>query len=492
MDWAALGSAAPLWATPRSPDRPTGGPAVAVVAAKMGYRLMPWQRHVLDVSLEFDPVTREWAYPIVVTTVPRQAGKTTIITPRAIWEGMLRPKGYHWYTAQTRQDARDHFLQMMDDVEPVPTFRKLGFKVRRANGSEGLAMPGRAYYRVFNPSGDGLHGKTNRSVTVDEVWAFSEAAGTQLMQAIVPTFTTTGGQTVLTSTQGNASSVWLADWCARGQAAVEGGATSGVAYFHWGLPKGNDASDLREVLAAHPGAGFTLKMSALHAARGQLGAAEFARAYGNVPTLGKDFVIGHAQWAEGAATEALPGPGEWWLSLDAGLDETDGAIMATWSPEPGRIHCELMDYRLGVDWMAGRVLELAQARRPAHIVADEKMPGQHVLDAIRAGLPAAGARPALRGREVTTTTLQQYASACSGMLGAYAASVAGAQRQVTYTRHPALDAAAGSLTKRYVGDGLWVWGRRAAAASIAPFVAATVGVWAVRALARPAAFRIAS
>ena len=39
---------------------------------------MPWQRQVADVALELDDAGR-FAYPLVVITVPRQSGKTTLL-----------------------------------------------------------------------------------------------------------------------------------------------------------------------------------------------------------------------------------------------------------------------------------------------------------------------------------------------------------------------------------------------------------------------------
>lgn len=71
---ALLSSAQPRWATERT-DRPTRGDTAAMVAAKLGFGLMPWQRQVLDTALEVNPETGKLAYRQVMVTCPRQAGK---------------------------------------------------------------------------------------------------------------------------------------------------------------------------------------------------------------------------------------------------------------------------------------------------------------------------------------------------------------------------------------------------------------------------------
>ena len=65
----------PKYATRRNPANPTFGARIAAVAAYLGGSLMPWQRQVADVALELDPNDPgAWRYPVVVVTVPRQAG----------------------------------------------------------------------------------------------------------------------------------------------------------------------------------------------------------------------------------------------------------------------------------------------------------------------------------------------------------------------------------------------------------------------------------
>src|SRR5215471_15214010 len=75
--WPTSRGPAPAIATARTPERLTFGGAVAKLAAAMGRPLMPWQSYVADVALEVDDAGR-FCYQLVLVTVPRQSGKTTL------------------------------------------------------------------------------------------------------------------------------------------------------------------------------------------------------------------------------------------------------------------------------------------------------------------------------------------------------------------------------------------------------------------------------
>ncbi len=49
------------------------GPAVGMVARRLGMELMPWQQHVADVAFEVNPETGRLAYREIVLTVPRRS-----------------------------------------------------------------------------------------------------------------------------------------------------------------------------------------------------------------------------------------------------------------------------------------------------------------------------------------------------------------------------------------------------------------------------------
>lgn len=426
----------------------------------LGWPFMPWQRGAADVACEIDPITGEWFYDTVILLIQRQAGKTILTGSTGAHRCLTGPDLKCWFTAQRREDARDSWMDLVKKVRRSP-LRPPTTKIRESNGQETITFPTGSDYRVFAPSEDALHGKANAMVTVDEAWSFDDVRGDELMQAIVPTFTTIPGQLWVISAAGHAGSTWLAGMRDAGRAVVEAGRTDGICYIEYGIGDDVDPMDLAAVAAAHPGNGYTLRPQALITASRLLKPGEFARAYGNRWTGAAERVIPALLWqrCEDEITP-LPGPGGLALGFEVGPDGSDAAIVAGWRDEAGRPHVELLDVREGSGWLIPRLKELAASLRPRLVVYDRFGP------AVAAGDAAARAKLAVRG-----TTTDEYTTACTAV---YDAIINGDLR---VRPHPALDAAAAAAAKRMVGE-RWAWGRRASVGSIAALVAATLAVWA--------------
>jgi hypothetical protein len=418
---------------------------------------MPWQRQVADVGLEVEPSTGEWAYSTIILEVQRQAGKTSLIggmgTHRAI-TGLDRGI---WYTAQRRQDARDNFMALVKRLRRSPLAGMI--KVRESNGSEGIAFPTGSEYRLFAPSEDALHGKATHLVTVDEAWAFDEVRGDELLQAIIPTFTTTPGQLFIPSAAGTARSTWFRGLVDTGRMLVEAGRTDTIAYFGWGIGDDVDPADLGAVALAHPGYGYTLRPAGLIQAATTMKAGEFARAYGSRWTGAAERAIPALLWLSAPDPLAVL-PARFAVGFDGGMNG-DAAIAIAWRDERGVAHVELADVRDDAAWLTGRLGQMIRDYEIANLVFDRFGPAVAAGDAAeRAGLTLA------------STTTDQYVTACASFL---AGLVDGTLK---YRPHPALDAAVEAAGKRPVGD-RWAWGRRISTSTIAPLVAATLAVWAV-------------
>jgi hypothetical protein len=476
--------APPLYATRRTPSRRTHGGAIGAVARAMGGQLMGHQQYVADVATEVLD-DGSWAYPVVVVELQRQGGKTHLVNPMACERCATRRDAMAWFTAQTRQDARDTFTEgYMRRLEASPLGSRI--KSRRSNGSEGLWFPTGSTFRVFAPTPDAMHGKANELVVVDEGWAFTGARGLELEQAILPTFTTTGGQLWIISAAGHGESEWLRSWVERGRAAVELGRTEGVAYFKWGLDpalvpeveQGLEAGHLDPdssalthaldlVLAAHPaaGPGGTLHLGALRSAALTMRPGEFLRAYATVWTATEERVIPAEAWARGQLTpEAWPPPALGTavaLGVDVALDRSDAAVVAAWRDRPdGPLRWDVLERRTGsASWVPGYVQDL-RARRAIRGVGHNGGPAADVADELeRAGVPTIGLGP------------RDYATACGQVLRTIL------DGQLHHLAQGPLEAAVAAAARRELGDGMG-WGRRQSAASIASLVAGTAATWA--------------
>jgi Phage terminase large subunit (GpA) len=456
----------PTFATPRTPSRATYGPAVAKLADALGWPLMPWQRMAADVLNEVDS-DGLFVYSTAVITVPRQSGKTTLTGANAQHRAIYRPRRRIWYTAQTREIARDWLLnEHVPGLEISPL--KPYARVRRAQGSEGITYPHGSMFRIFAPLPAALHSKQSDLVIVDECWAHELERGKQIDQAIVPTQATRpGAQVWKLSTAGDEKSLWLWEIIQRGRTAVTEGRREGIAYFEWACPEDLDPCAPSSWARFHPAFGITIGVSQMKAALDELGPAGFARAYGN-------------RWPEGMGATAAPKipPGRWAavqtppltavpdgvrvaLGFDTSRDRAQGVISVAWR-DLGGTRCEIIDARPGTGWMAERLAEIATRRQPVAIGYPADSPALDIADELATdGFPMLP----IRGND--------WPAACAGWFGAIS------EGTIRIGSHPALSAAAEAAPGHDVGDGKWAWYRRGTVVSIAPVIATTAAVWAL-------------
>src|SRR4051812_33501354 len=190
---------APRWATPRTPERPTYGPAIIAIAGLLGRPFMPWQVQVVMVGLEVqseaagDPNPGAWAYDEVDVFVERQAGKTTLLRPVMVHRcGVPRARGF--MTAQTGREARARLMDATDDILTSvyrPRVRRKvshSFEELRWLATQATMVP-------FSPNEDDMHGETPDLVSVDEIWAYGAEEARKLTAAYEPGFATKNGQT---------------------------------------------------------------------------------------------------------------------------------------------------------------------------------------------------------------------------------------------------------------------------------------------------------
>lgn len=448
------------WATERDHRRLTMGPAVARVAAALGQPLMPWQRYVADVTGEVDAFGR-YAYPLVVVSVPRQSGKTTLGLAQAVHRCLQGPDRRAWWTAQTGMDARDKWREFVDQLMASPLRSMVAGRPRKGNGGESLRFVNGSTFRPHPPTRDALHGKQSDHNDLDEAWAFDETTGADLFQAITPTQATRpGAQTVIWSTRGTRDSTWFHGLINRARAGEPG-----LALFDWGIPDDADPMNLDVVAAHHPALGLTITPDAVRAARVALGdkPAEFARAYGNRATGAGERVLPAPAWDAAGTLDPLP-PGRPAFAAAVSRDGTVGAIVAAVAGPDGVPWCEVIEHRPGRAWLAPRLLEITSRHDAVGVAVDRKGPAAPVADALE-----------LAGLTLLPLAGPDYAAACQDVLDRVTATVP----TLRHRRHAALDDAADVAGRRTVADGAWVWSRSASTGDICALEAMTLAAWAV-------------
>ena len=466
-------TAEPRHHTARNPDRPTRGRGVADVSRAKARTQMPWQRRAADVALELDPETGHYWYGIVIVSVPRQAGKTTLESDVADHRCLTLPGARAWITMQNGKTVdswmrEEHFGALARaTMLGTPGSSSCRYQQVRRAGEVGVRWQHGSTFYTFPPKRDALHSKQTDVAFVDEAWAHDAATGADIRQAIRPTMATRrGAQLWIVSTMGDDSSAFFDDYVEMGRAAV-GNPNSRVCFVDYGLPDDADPEDLELVAAHHPAYGHTITMQTLVDARADFGAdvAGWARAYGNRPTRTRETAIPAGVWGAagrprpdvpdrvGIGLDATPAGDRaalfaGWRQVDPGCedgDELHGHVESLWTGRPSRETPQL-------------IVELCR-RRKAPLVVDRAAVG--ALELVDA---CARLDPKL---VVEFLSMQQSASAAGALYR-------GVLDDTVHHHHDAeLTAAVEVAGTRPASDGGFLWRRAASAGSIAELVAAT-------------------
>ena len=446
--------AAPRFHTERDPRFPSMGPKIAKAAAALGRPPMPWQARAIDVIGEVD-TTGRLRYHTVIITVPRQSGKTTISLGVSFHRALWIPESKVWFTAQTGQAARERFLDELGRpaVQRFPSLVKLN----RGAGDTRLTIPATgSQIRPHPPTEEYLHGEQSDLNLIDEPWVLSEDEASALMQAIEPTQATRpNAQTIMLSTAGTAASTW---WQRQVDEARDG--KPGVAIIDYGIPLDADPTDLEAVIAAHPAVGHTIARSAIEKAYQTLTPAEFARGYGNIPTVGIANLFTDDELESVTDETPIPADARVSIAVAVGRDLEESAIVAAGLDGDTPV-VEVIDARPGVGWLADEAAAVATAQR-LPIVLDKVGPASDIADTLET-----------RGIEVVAPRARDVSNAVGSMVARLHAGT------IRLRPDSGLSAEIRGARTRDMGDAGVMWSRKKSALPIARLEAATLAVYSV-------------
>lgn len=363
-------SAPARYATAPNPHAVHELSTVEAMARFLDTPLMPWQSQVARVVTERRADGKGWRYPVVVLTVPRQSGKTTIMRAIMAQRTLRYPGVQVFYTAQSGKDARERWDDLVDLVDiKCPAL----VNVRRAAGRECMEWKnGRGQVRLFAPTKKALHGYTPESVMLDEAFAFDEDLGAALLGAIVPSQATLSERQMwIVSTAGDEESTWFKRWINRGRESLEDPAAS-IAYFEWSAEDGLDLSDPATYAAFHPAIGYTQTAEEMAQALELLGASEFERAYGNRWAAVENYVVS-TETLNACLNDNQTPPADMsqvTLAYDIAADRSAAAIWACWTDEDGT-HLRPYLAKSGIWWVADEIKKARNELGVQRIGADD-------------------------------------------------------------------------------------------------------------------------
>ena len=312
----ALAECPPRFATMPTPGAPHLLDSMIVVAAWLGFKLMPWQALVLRVLTEMHPDRRP-KYRHAVVMVPRQSGKTALMLIVLIARLML---GWQQvvFAGQSGQAGR---TRMTETFWPRLVRYELdlifGLDLRKGNWPDIKRPESGSRIATWGGSEDANHGDTLDLAVCDEVWKFFDDV---LDQSLVPTMRTRrSAQKVDVSTAGTERSGYLLERQRRGRGYVDGGSCeqNRTAYFEWSAPDGADPEDPAVAAACNPGLGYVLDVAEIDSDRVTMSESAFRRTNLNQFVLSDEpWVISEEMWAAVKCEVATPSGGVV-MALDA-------------------------------------------------------------------------------------------------------------------------------------------------------------------------------
>lgn len=460
--------------TARTPGRKTVGPRVAAISAALGRPFMPWQHAAANVMGEVNPRTGRYAYPLVIISVQRQAGKTAMVLATGTHRGLQRPGRRIWYTAQTGFDARDNFLEMAEPAEQSALSST--FELKKGAAQTQLQFVNGSRFRAHPPTQGALHGKQADLNLLDEAWEYTEVQAAALMAGVTPAQATRnmhphlGAQTVILSTRGDARSTWFHGKIAE---AID---NPGVCLIDFGVPDHEDPTDLEVIARYHPAFGHTQDMATFEAARTQLPDADFIRGYANRETKARNALLPAAVLDAVETRDPLPAGAPIVIAAAVSWARDETVIVAA-AMVGGVPVLEIMEQRPGTVWAADVIARFREAQRPLAVVVDKVGPSAGLADELL--LAGIDLLP-LTGRDVSTGTediLDRMTHTDEDETLA---------PRVRYRRDAAFRRAWDNVTMRTVADIGRVFDRRRSAGSIAAAEASMLAVLALTHAPAPA------
>jgi hypothetical protein len=441
----------------------------------LGFDLIPWQRWLLIHALELRPDGR-FRFRTVLVLVARQNGKTTIVEVKNLWKMFVLRVPLVIGTAQNLDVSEESWDKAVEIVESIPELfaevpRDGG--VVRVNGKKTLKLIHGSRWKVAAASRKGGRGLSGDDVNLDELrehhtwdsWAAVTKTTMARRKAQIWAF----------SNAGDDRSIVLNDLQEKGRTAVEDPeADSSLGIFEWSAPDDCPIDDPQMWRLANPSLGYPQGISyeALRAALETDPEPIFRTEClcQRVPDLVPS-KIPLTAWVKCADPKSTIAGGVV-LSWQVSWDRSWGAIGVAGFRSDGLPHVELIDYRQGTDWIAGRFGELAKRHSVLAVMYNPAGPGASLLNEVSERLPVK--------LEPQSMTARDQANACGRL---YDAAITGQMRQLGDDR--LLTMLRKSATRTLVDS--WAWDLRHSAGDISGLCAITDALHGLGVFGKPPA-----
>jgi len=419
--------------------------------------LMPWQRWLLIHALELAP--GGFRFRTVLVLAARQNGKTLCVEVKNLWKLFVLRVPLVIGTAQILDYAEESWDKAVEMIEGVPALFAELTQVDRTNGKKAFRLAHGSRWKIAAASRRGGRSLTADDVNLDELrehhtwdsWGAVTKTTMARRKAQIWAF----------SNAGDDRSIVLNDLREKGLATVDDPmADPSLGIFEWSAPDDCPVDDPKMWVLANPSLGYPQGVSeaALRAALSTDPEPVFKTEClcQRVPDLVPS-KIPLTAWVN-CKDPASQIVGRVVLSWEVSWDRAHAAIGVAGYRSDSLPHVELIDYRDGTDWLAGRMGEICRRQPVVAVVFNPSGPGASLLNEVTERLPVK--------LEPAPMTARDQANACGRI---HDAAVTRQLRQLGDGR--LLDMLRNSATRPLVDA--WAWDLKRSVGDICGLVAIT-------------------
>lgn len=432
-------------------------------AAELGTPFMPWQRKVGRLIGELRPPTPEeldqWGpevigdglprFDLIIVSVPRQSGKTTIAKASTKAKAERHPGAALFGTAQSRIYAVKHLESLALNLGPR-------VKSRLGVGAERILWPNGSRYEVIAPNESGGHGDSIDWMLIDEGWRLEShtLGGIRPAMAARP-----HAQMLIISTMGTVDSDVWNSLVQLGRESVDD-PESTTAYVEYSAPDEDAVLDPSRWVEWMPALGRTLRPGAIVADMKILPPSDFVRAYGNL-TVASLSIVFPEEWVTKAWRVAIPPADRIVLALDVNDEPSGATITGAHLLDGGVQALRTMEWRHGSpNWVLGSIEKIMERRSVEAVAADFGGPARQLHSELvalceRRGISLVDRKP----RELGGDTAGFHDALREG--------------SVVIERNEQLESAIRGAARKNLGD-LWVPNRRRMMVDASPIISAVI------------------
>lgn len=352
-----------------------------------------------------------------VIEIPRRASKTTSIFMKLLGRSARRPGRQTTFSAQNgvagsrrlrEWGARLDAVNPPDDLDLPPWLRGRprlnkqrerhvalfgddmlpeaeqtggrGFRIMRGEVGKGIYFDNGSTFLVLKPEADAYRGEGADDSWFDEFQEVDPDEGAEVLAGVLPLQDTKiGASTIVSGTAGEArvGPFWgMLKRLRAGDAAMGG--------LDYAFPEGVEWADIEDEDRAmqmlrenHPGVGTLTTIEKMRKNHRALPKPQWAREYGSVwPQTAGERVVPADLWEKATVARKPKIPARVAFGLDIRPGGSTAAIVAAWRDSRGQAFLEVVDHRLGTDWLPEVMQRLSTTYRGSSIAFDDIAEGK--------------------------------------------------------------------------------------------------------------------